>query len=64
MRLWRAAPRYDGRQSSVRTFIFTLVRRAAVDLARRRSSQHLAGRDGDDVERIRPSTADTTTTTS
>jgi RNA polymerase sigma-70 factor (ECF subfamily) len=36
VRLWRSAHRYDGAKSSVRTFVFTLARRAAVDLWRRR----------------------------
>ena len=35
VRLWRSAPRYDPSRSSVRTFVFTLARRAAVDLWRR-----------------------------
>ena len=37
VRLWRSAERYDPRRSSVRTFIYTLARRAAVDLWRRSS---------------------------
>ncbi len=36
LRLWRSAHRYDPSRSSVRTFVFTLARRAAVDLWRRR----------------------------
>lgn len=36
VRLWRSAHRYDPTRSSVRTFVFTLARRAAVDLWRRR----------------------------
>lgn len=36
VRLWRSAQRYDPARSSVRTFVFTLARRAAVDLWRRR----------------------------
>ncbi len=36
VRLWRSAHRYDRGRSSVRTFVFTLARRAAVDLWRRR----------------------------
>ena len=35
MRLWRSAGRYDPERSSVRTFVYTLARRAAVDLWRR-----------------------------
>jgi RNA polymerase sigma-70 factor (ECF subfamily) len=36
VRLWRSAARYDPGRASVRTFVFTLARRAAVDLWRRR----------------------------
>jgi RNA polymerase sigma-70 factor, ECF subfamily len=36
VRLWRSADRYDPTRASVRTFVFTLARRAAVDLWRRR----------------------------
>ena len=36
VRLWRSAHRYDRSRSSVRTFVFTLARRAAIDLWRRR----------------------------
>jgi RNA polymerase sigma-70 factor (ECF subfamily) len=36
VRLWRSAPRFDPARGSVRTFVFTLARRAAVDLWRRR----------------------------
>ncbi len=35
VRLWRSAGRYDPERSSVRTFVYTLARRAAVDLWRR-----------------------------
>jgi RNA polymerase sigma factor (sigma-70 family) len=38
VRLWRSAARYDPTRSSVRTFVFTLARRAAVDLWRRRAT--------------------------
>jgi RNA polymerase sigma-70 factor (ECF subfamily) len=38
VRLWRSAHRYDAARSSVRTFVFTLARRAAVDLWRRRGA--------------------------
>jgi RNA polymerase sigma-70 factor (ECF subfamily) len=37
VRLWRSAGRYDAELSSVRTFVYTLARRAAVDLWRRNS---------------------------
>jgi RNA polymerase sigma-70 factor, ECF subfamily len=37
VRLWRSAGRYDRERSSVRTFVYTLARRAAVDLWRRSS---------------------------
>jgi RNA polymerase sigma-70 factor, ECF subfamily len=36
LRLWRSAGRYDRRRAPVRTFVFVLARRAAVDLWRRR----------------------------
>ena len=37
VRLWRSAGRYDPERSSVRTFVYTLARRAAIDLWRRGS---------------------------
>ncbi len=37
VRLWRSAHRFDPGRSSVRTFVYTLARRAAVDLWRRSS---------------------------
>jgi RNA polymerase sigma-70 factor, ECF subfamily len=37
VRLWRSASRFDPGRASVRTFVFMLARRAAVDLWRRRS---------------------------
>jgi RNA polymerase sigma-70 factor, ECF subfamily len=36
VRLWRSAHRYDASRGSVRSFVLTLARRAAVDLWRRR----------------------------
>jgi RNA polymerase sigma-70 factor (ECF subfamily) len=39
VRLWRSAPRFDPARGSVRTFLFMLARRAAVDLWRRRRGQ-------------------------
>jgi RNA polymerase sigma-70 factor (ECF subfamily) len=36
VRLWRSAGRFDARRGTARTFVFTLARRAAVDLWRRR----------------------------
>jgi RNA polymerase sigma-70 factor (ECF subfamily) len=35
VRVWRSASRYDASRGSVRTFVLTLARRAAVDLWRR-----------------------------
>jgi RNA polymerase sigma-70 factor, ECF subfamily len=35
VRLWRSAARFDSTKGTVRTFLFTLARRAAVDLWRR-----------------------------
>jgi RNA polymerase sigma-70 factor, ECF subfamily len=39
VRLWRSSGRFDPARASVRTFLFTLARRAAVDLFRRQSSR-------------------------
>lgn len=39
VRLWRSADRYDAARGTVRTFVFTLARRAAVDLWRRRRGE-------------------------
>ena len=48
VRLWRSADRFDPGQSSVRTFVYTLARRAAIDLRRRAASRPLeTGADGD-----------------
>jgi RNA polymerase sigma-70 factor (ECF subfamily) len=41
LRLWRSAARYDPERGSVRTFLFTIARRAAVDLLRRSASRPL-----------------------
>ena len=41
LRLWRSAERFDPERGSVRTFVFTIARRAAVDLLRRRASRPL-----------------------
>jgi RNA polymerase sigma-70 factor, ECF subfamily len=41
VRLWRNAGRYDPERGSVRTFVFTIARRAAVDLIRRSASRPL-----------------------
>ena len=38
IRIWRSARSYDPQRGSVRTFVFTLARRAAVDLWRRRGA--------------------------
>jgi RNA polymerase sigma-70 factor (ECF subfamily) len=39
VRLWRSAARFDPERGSARTFVFTLARRAAVDLLRRRAAR-------------------------
>lgn len=39
VRLWRAAARFDPERGSAETFVFTIARRLAVDLWRRRSSR-------------------------
>jgi RNA polymerase sigma-70 factor (ECF subfamily) len=52
VRLWRSAGRYDPSRSSVRTFVYTLARRAAVDLWRRHRGSlpaALEERDREDV---------------
>ena len=41
VRLWRSAPRFDADRGSPRTWIFTIARRAAVDLLRRSASRPL-----------------------
>jgi RNA polymerase sigma-70 factor (ECF subfamily) len=41
VRVWRSAPRFDPERGSARTFIYTLARRAAVDLQRRTASRPL-----------------------
>lgn len=51
VRLWRSAGRFDPERGSVATFVFTLARRAAVDLHRRASSRPLAELNDDDLER-------------
>ena len=50
VRLWRSADRYDPGRSSVRTFVYTLARRAAVDLWRRSSREPATTADGLDTE--------------
>jgi RNA polymerase sigma-70 factor (ECF subfamily) len=50
VRLWRSAGRYDPERASVRTFVYTLARRAAVDLWRRSSRAPEAADAGDDAE--------------
>ena len=52
VRLWRSAHRFDPDRSSVRTFVYTLARRAAVDLWRRSSRSQAA-------TAARPETEDT-----
>jgi RNA polymerase sigma-70 factor, ECF subfamily len=52
VRLWRSAPRFDPERGSVRTFTFTIARRAAVDLLRRSASRPLPTTDGDADEAI------------
>ena len=39
LRLWRSAPRFDRELGSGTTFIYTIARRVAIDLRRRRSSR-------------------------
>ena len=50
LRLWRSAARYDPERGSVRTFLFAIARRVAVDLLRRTASRPLlTGRTGEEV---------------
>lgn len=35
VRVWRSAPSFDAERGSVRTFVYTIARRAAIDLQRR-----------------------------
>ena len=51
VRLWRSAARFDVDRGSLATFVFTIARRTAVDLARRVSSRPLA--ELDDRELVR-----------
>lgn len=50
VRLWRSAPRFDPGQASVKTYIYTLARRAAIDLQRRPASRPVAGADLEEVD--------------
>ena len=52
VRLWRSSGRFDPERGSVRTFVFTLARRAAVDLHRRPSSRSLATAAVDEAEAL------------
>jgi RNA polymerase sigma-70 factor, ECF subfamily len=47
LRLWRSAKRFDPDRGTVRTFVFTIARRVAVDLMRRPASRPLATGDPD-----------------
>jgi RNA polymerase sigma-70 factor (ECF subfamily) len=49
LRLWRSAPRFDPDRATVRTFLFTIARRAAVDLWRRRRDRIEAGYEAEPV---------------
>jgi RNA polymerase sigma-70 factor, ECF subfamily len=52
VRLWRSSGRFDPDRSSVRTFVFTLARRAAVDLLRRRSSRSVAASPAAEIDEL------------
>jgi RNA polymerase sigma-70 factor, ECF subfamily len=56
LRLWRSAARFDPERGSVRTFVFTIARRVAVDLIRRPASRPLATRMTRRSPMARPST--------
>jgi len=45
VRLWRSASNYDARKGSVRTFLYTIAHRAAVDFQRRPASRPLDTRE-------------------
>lgn len=47
VRLWRSAGRFDPSRGSVRTFLFTIARRAAIDFRRRPSARPLDTSAGD-----------------
>ena len=47
VRLWRGAKRYDPERGSVRTFVYTIARNAAIDLQRRAASRPLSTDAGD-----------------
>jgi RNA polymerase sigma-70 factor (ECF subfamily) len=49
LRLWRSAGRFDPDRGSVRTFVFTIARRVAVDLLRRPASRPLATAEPDEA---------------
>jgi RNA polymerase sigma-70 factor (ECF subfamily) len=48
VRLWRSVERFDPERGSLRTFVYTLARRAAIDLRRRPASRPLTTADGTD----------------
>jgi RNA polymerase sigma-70 factor (ECF subfamily) len=50
VRIWRNAHRFDPERGSARTFVFTLARRAAVDLLRRSASRPLAVLAGEELD--------------
>jgi RNA polymerase sigma-70 factor, ECF subfamily len=50
LRLWRSCGRFEPERGTVRTFIFTLARRAGVDLLRRRSARSAPAIPVDDLE--------------
>jgi RNA polymerase sigma-70 factor (ECF subfamily) len=50
LRLWRSCGRFEPEHGTVRTFVFTLARRAGVDLLRRRSARSAHAIPVDDLE--------------
>jgi RNA polymerase sigma-70 factor, ECF subfamily len=50
VRLWQASGRFDPAQASVRTFLFTLARRAGIDQRRRSAARPPGPLTGDEVE--------------
>ena len=50
LRLWRSCERFEPARGSANTFVFTLARRAGVDLLRRRSSRATPAIELDDLD--------------
>ncbi|MGH3042285.1 MAG: RNA polymerase sigma factor [Gaiellaceae bacterium] len=53
LRLWRSCGRFEPERGTVRTFVYTLARRAGVDLLRRRSARSAPAIPVDDLDSSR-----------